>query len=119
MNSEEVVARYIATWNETDPRRRAALVAQTWTEDGQYVDPLMQGEGHDGINAMIAAAQAQFPGHRFALSGAPDRHNDRLRFSWSLAADAAPIAFGTDFAVTAADGRLRSVTGFLDQAARS
>ena len=39
-----------------------------------------------------------------------------LRFSWTLGApDAGPIARGTDFGLVAADGRLKSVTGFLDQ----
>jgi hypothetical protein len=65
---------------------------------------------------MISAAQQQFAGHRFSLRGTPEGHNDRLRFSWSLAAEGAvPVAYGTDFAVVSNDGRLESVTGFLDQ----
>ena len=34
-----VVDGYIAMWNETDPERRRAIIEQTWTEDGSYVDP--------------------------------------------------------------------------------
>jgi hypothetical protein len=110
-----VIDSYIAMWNETDPRRRRSLVAETVTEDAGYVDPLMTGDGVEGIDAMIAAAQQQFPGHTFALCAGPDAHHDRVRFSWSLAADGAdPIAAGTDFATVGQDGRLRSVTGFLD-----
>ena len=56
-----VVDTYIATWNETDPERRRALVAETFTEDAGYLDPLMSGEGHGGIAAMIAGAQAAVP----------------------------------------------------------
>jgi SnoaL-like protein len=110
---------YIATWNEPDPQRRRALVAQTWTDDGSYVDPLMTGAGTDGIDAMIAGAQQQFPGHRFELAGAPDAHHDRVRFTWHLKpVDGEDlVAIGHDFGVVADDGRLVSVTGFLEQVA--
>ena len=113
-----LIDRYIATWNEGDPARRRALVADTFTDDGAYVDPLMTGSGIDGIDAMIAGAQQQFPGHRFELSGAPDAHHDRVRFTWHLKPVGRDevVAIGHDFGVVA-DGRLRSVTGFLEQVA--
>ena len=110
-----VVTDYIATWNEADAERRRALAAGVFTEDGTYLDPLMAGEGLDGIAAMIGAAQAQFPGHHFELSFGPDAHNDVARFSWRLVGENGPAAAGTDFATVAADGRLRAVTGFLER----
>ena len=109
-----VVDTYIAAWNEGDPQRRRALVGETWTDDGTYLDPLMSGAGADEIAAMIGAAQAQFPGHRFELHFGPDAHNDVVRFAWTLTAGDGPVARGTDFATVAEDGRLRSVTGFLE-----
>src|SRR4051812_17939604 len=108
------ITSYLAAWNEADPDRRRALVAETWTEDGTYLDPLMSGAGIDAIAGMIGAAQAQFPGHRFALSAGPDAHNDVVRFSWVLASSGEPVASGQDFAVVAGDGRFASVTGFLE-----
>jgi hypothetical protein len=117
-DTETVVHTYIAMWNETDPDRRRELVAQAVTEDADYVDPVMEGAGVDGIAGMIGAAQAQFPGHRFALVAGPEAHHDRVRFTWSLAADgAAPVALGVDFASLSEDGRMRSITGFLEPAA--
>jgi SnoaL-like domain len=114
-----LIDAYIATWNEADPQRRRALVAQTFTDDGTYVDPLMQGAGTDGLDAMIAGAQQQFPGHRFELAGAPDAHHDRVRFTWHLKpTDGGDVvAIGHDFGVVADDGRLSSVTGFLEPVA--
>ena len=76
-----VVDGYIAAWNETDPERRRRLVAETFTEDATYLDPLMSGEGTEGIDAMVAAAQQHYPGHRFELTHGPDAHNDRVRFA--------------------------------------
>jgi hypothetical protein len=116
-NATHVVDRYIAIWNEPDPTRRRDLIEQTWTDDATYLDPLMAGEGADGIDAMIAGVQQQFPGYWFRLLGEVDHHHDRVRFSWELTpGDGQPaLAAGTDFGVVAPDGRLRSVTGFLDR----
>jgi SnoaL-like domain len=111
----EIVDSYIAAWNEPDPQRRRKLVERTFSADASYLDPLMSGEGVEGIDAMIAAAQQQFPGYRFSLVAGPDAHHDRVRFSWSLALDGGePVARGVDFALIAEDGRLRAVSGFLE-----
>lgn len=114
---ELVADRYIAVWNERDGGRRRELIAETWTEDGSYLDPMMRGDGAEGIDAMIGGAQEQFPGHAFRRLGAADAHADRLRFSWELTptAGGAAVVAGTDFGVVAPDGRLRTITGFLDQ----
>ena len=77
---EPVIDQYIAAWNETDPATRRALIARTWTEDGSYLDPLLSGEGHDGIDAMIDAVQTQFPGYRFRRTGDIDAHNNVVWF---------------------------------------
>jgi hypothetical protein len=114
-----LVNRYIEAWNEADADRRRELVAEVWTEDGTYLDPLMSGAGHDSIATMIALAQQQFPGHRFELSFGPDAHNDRVRFAWRLHGPEgdSPVAAGVDFGTVADDGRLSSVTGFLESPA--
>ncbi|MBK3734539.1 nuclear transport factor 2 family protein [Azospirillum brasilense] len=115
-NAAHVAQRYIAVWNETDPDRRLALLVEHWSDDAHYLDPMAQANGHAGVNALIGAMQQRFPNCRFILQGTPDGHNGRVRFSWSLApAGAAPIAGGTDFIRLAADGRIRSVSGFLDR----
>lgn len=113
-----IAAAYLAAWNARDPAERRLAVARAWSDDGSYLDPMMEAEGHAGLDAMIAAAQAQFPGLSFTLHGRPELHHDRIRFSWALAPEnGAPVAFGTDFGVVAEDGRLQAVTGFLDQGA--
>ena len=113
----DVIDRYFAMWNETDAERRRELIAQAWAEDGSYVDPVMDGAGHAGLDAMVAGVQERFAGHRFQLTGPIDTVQDRLRFTWELAAAGAPpVVKGTDFGVLAPDGRLQAITGFFDAA---
>src|ERR1700760_1158839 len=96
-----------------------AAAARCWPptgpRDARYVDPLMSGDGLDGVDALIAGVQQRFPDFKFALIGTPNGYGDQLRFSWGLGPEGAdsPIK-GTDFAVLK-DGRIRSITGFLDQ----
>ena len=111
--------RYLATWNEADAARRQALVAALWSPQGRYADPMMSGQGHDGIAHMIATARAQFPGLVFTPRGEPDGHGAFARFSWSLGpAGGAPVAGGTDVARLDDDGRVVEIIGFLDASGR-
>jgi len=110
----ELIDRYIAIWNETDAVRRRELIARTWTDDAAYIDPLMQGEGRDGIDVMIQGVQTQFPGLQFRRTTEVDAHHDRVRFGWELGPEGVPaIAGGVDFG-RLVDGRLQRITGFLD-----
>ncbi|PTB19290.1 polyketide cyclase [Trinickia symbiotica] len=110
-----IAERYIAVWNEADPLRRNALLIEGWSEDAAYVDPLMRGDGRDQISALIGAVHQRFPGFRFTLDGRVDAYGDRIRFTWALGPQSEPdMIKGTDFAVIE-QGRLKSVTGFLDK----
>ncbi len=114
-----IATSYIELWNERTPSRRREMLATNWTADAKYVDPLMSGDGHDGVDALIAGVQQRFPDFKFKLLGKANGFGNHLRFhvrfSWGLGPDGidSPIK-GTDFAVLK-DGRIRSITGFLDQ----
>jgi len=111
--------RYIAMWNETDGARRRGLIAETWTETGRYRDPMLAGDGPDGIDTMVAAVQSQYPAHRFHRTGPVDAHHQALRFTWELRAEGEPpFVIGIDIGEVAADGRLQSITGFFDHVAQ-
>ena len=114
-NPKTVANSYITLWNERAPDRRREILAANWTDDATYVDPLMSGDGRDGVDALIAGVQQRFPDFRFQLIGEPNGFGDHVRFSWGLGPDGtdSPIK-GTDFA-TLRDGRIRTITGFLDQ----
>jgi hypothetical protein len=112
----ERVGRYIEVWNETDPAARRAGVRALWADGGRYVDPLADVTGHDGIDAVIGAVQAQFPGFVFRLGSAVDAHHNVARFTWELGPEGAEaVVVGFDVAVFAEDGRIQDVHGFLDK----
>jgi hypothetical protein len=108
------VDAYIAMWNETDPATRAETIRVAWTDDGHYVDPLMESQGHEGLSAMIDGAQAQFPGHSIRRTSGVDVHHGLVRFSWELVGEVGAVAVaGLDVGVLADDGRFSRIAGFL------
>ncbi|MGR6917055.1 nuclear transport factor 2 family protein [[Actinomadura] parvosata] len=111
-----LIDRYIACWNETDPEARAKAVAELWTEDGTYTDPLADVAGHAGIAAVIEGAQGMFPGLVFTPGDLYDAHHHIARFTWHLGPEGGePVAVGFDVVELAEDGRIRKVLGFLDK----
>ena len=67
--------------------------------------------------AAIGGAQAQFPGYEFTPTGTAEGHHNVVRFTWDLVsrADGSAPAAGFDVITLAEDGRISTVTGFLDR----
>jgi hypothetical protein len=102
-------------WNETDAGRRRDVIASVWAEDGRYRDPIQQGDGIDGINAMVGVLQQQMPGCQVHRTGEIDAHHDCARFSWEVVAECGTVVVdGIDVALIS-DGRLRLLAGFFDR----
>ncbi len=78
-DADELVQRYPAAWNETDAAARRAVLAEVFAEDAAYTDPLVSVQGGNGLDAAIAAVQAQFGGLVFSLGGAVGRAAARRR----------------------------------------
>jgi len=112
----DLLDHYLACWNATDAGERWHLLQQHWADDCRYVDPLADVQGRAAVDATIAAVQEQFPGFVFTPAGPVDAHHDVARFQWGLGpAGADPVVIGFDVVTTDADGRIRTVTGFLDR----
>jgi len=82
-----IASRYIDLWNERTPSRRREILSQHWADDAKYIDPLMSGDGHDGVDALVAGVQQRFPDFKFRLIGEPNGFGDHVRFSWGLGPD--------------------------------
>ncbi|WP_442581440.1 nuclear transport factor 2 family protein [Mesorhizobium sp. ASY16-5R] len=110
-----IAERYIAAWNATDAAERGGLLGAAFTDDISYADPIMKGEGHDGVGALIDGVHQKFAGFRFSLKGTPDGFADTIRFSWALGPEGTEsVIEGTDVGIIEG-GRLKSVRGFLDK----
>ena len=117
-NVMNTIDSYFDMWNETDPAKRAELIERAWADDGRYVDPVLEADGHAALSAMVEGVHAQFPGHRFTRTSDVDTHHDRVRFAWELAGPDGTIAVaGIDVGEVGPDGRLRSITGFFGELA--
>jgi hypothetical protein len=115
---EATVDANLAAYGEPDADRRAALIAEAWASDGRLIDPPLDGQGHDGIDAMFVAVQGMFAGHSFRRTTAVDAHHDRARYGWELVAPDGTVALaGVDYAEVDGEGKLLTVTGFFGEPA--
>ncbi|MEV4639481.1 nuclear transport factor 2 family protein [Actinoplanes sp. NPDC049548] len=113
---DTLVTRYLHAWNQTDPAERRATIDEVFAADVRYVDPLAAVEGREALDGLIGAVQQQFPGLTFSPGATADAHHDQGRFTWHLGPDGAdPIVVGFDVVELDADGRIRTVLGFLDK----
>lgn len=109
-----LVDLYLSAWNEVDPGLRRDLIQQAWEPECQLVDPPIDGVGHDGVDGVIVALHAHYPGHRFRRVGDVEHHHDAFRTDWELCDPDGGVALaGSDHGILGASGRVQRVTGFF------
>src|SRR3954453_22699435 len=105
---------HLAAYCEPDAERRAVLVGEVWSPQGQLVDPPMEGEGLDAIVGLGDVVVTHYPGHTFTRTTSVDEHHGYARYGWALGAPDGSVALsGTDVATVDTDGRLVKVVGFF------
>ncbi|WP_216913668.1 hypothetical protein [Nocardia noduli] len=129
MNNDTLAQRYLAQWNEPDPRLRRALIRDLWAIDGAQVlvdppqamreaaaalafpIPPLEVRGHDAVERRVTRAYEMFvePGHRFAARGSVARLAANLvGFGWAMVdADGAVVGGGYDVIALDDEGRIR------------
>ena len=111
---DAVIDANLAAYGNPDGAERRSLLEQAWAADGRLIDPPIDGAGIDGIDQMMVAVQAQFPGHTFRRSSGVDAHHGVARYSWELVGSDGGVALtGLDVAETDDDGKLVRVVGFM------
>jgi hypothetical protein len=83
----EIVARYVAVWNETDPESRRRAVRTLWTANGREFVEAAVFRGHDELFARITSAYEEFVATgSYTATAASDiaRHDDILTFTIQL-----------------------------------
>jgi hypothetical protein len=132
----ELADRYVAVWNEPDPDRRRAAVAELWTEDGAHIlQPLeeiaeiaarpgmgltakLEAVGHAALEARVTSAYEEFIAPReFSFRRRDDvaRLADVVKFRWQMVSKDGEVAcVGLEFLVLAHDGRIRRDFQFIE-----
>jgi hypothetical protein len=92
-------ANLLAVFNERDPQRRAAAIAQTYAPDVQWIDDEGTATGHDELNAKAAELQERLSGLHFVKAG-PVRQTRGLGYlAWDVRTpDDTTVASGFDVA---------------------
>jgi len=114
---QATLERYVRFWNATTPDEQHRLAAETFVEDVEYHAPV-------GILTGAAALidfHDQFIQHMgtavFRGRDEPQLHHDRARFAWEIQVGGeGQFAAGTDVLAFTADGRIGSISSFLDRA---
>ena len=101
-------------FNEPDPRRRAAAIAEVCTEDVVFVDAGRTVTGRDQLAATVTALLAEGPGLVFTPAGNFRGVGDLGMRSWRLGAPGGePVLGGLDVAQVV-DGRIARLWTVLD-----
>ena len=113
-----MIDRYVAAWNEPDDDRRKALIDAALGADLWYRDPMLEADGREAFNAVLAAVRQQLPGHVLTRTSDVDAHHDVVRFRWALGVPGQPPTFaGIDVGKFDEDGKLHRIVGFADEQA--
>ncbi len=113
MTPTEAVASYGAAWNETDPGRRADLLASSWADDGVYLDPTGRVEGRDALADHIAGFHSMMAGHTIDTVSGVDEHDGSFRFAWVMRNADGVALEGMDYGELGDDGRITRIVGFF------
>lgn len=117
MSDLEIADRYTAFWNASTDEDQQRLAALTFVDGVEYHAPIGV---LTGARAMIGFRQeftSHVPTARLVARRVPERHHDRMRFQWEIVVgDEESFATGTDVLELDGDGRISSVTSFLDRA---
>jgi hypothetical protein len=118
-DTDRLVTRYIAVWNETDAQRRRERVAELWGDGGQSLQRVLDPRGVDAITARVAASHDKWiagRGFEFRLSGVPQAHHDAVLCNWAMGPRGSDevVSLGLSFLLLDADGRLHSDLQFVE-----
>jgi len=119
IDSSDIVARYVALWNEPDADERRTAIVALWAEDGVHYAPSHTCQGYTAIEARVTGAYERFVGsgdYVFRHAGNVETHHNVMRFNWLMipAKGGAPAAKGFDLFVLGDDGRIQADYQFND-----
>jgi hypothetical protein len=115
----ELIRRYVALWNETDPAQRRRRIAELWHEDGLHANRRDEWRGHERMMARVTGSYEKSirdGGYRFEPAAPAEGYRNVVRFTWHMRPQGGgPVAAqGFELLVLASDGRIAADYQFLD-----
>ena len=119
LDTDSLVTRYIAVWNEPDAQRRRERVAELWGDSGQSLQRVLDPRGIDAISARVAASHDKWVagrGFEFRVSGTPQAHHDAVLCNWAMGPRGGDevVSLGLSFLLLDAHGLLHSDLQFVE-----
>ena len=115
---EEMIDRWVASWNEPDATERVQVIHDIWSRDGVYRNATTEYRGRDGIEQAVTEAYDAFTanGYTFQVASVQTNH-DAVRYRWEMVSAAAgePESIGTHVAMLGEKGQLVSDHQFIDR----
>ncbi|WP_158816752.1 nuclear transport factor 2 family protein [Methylocapsa sp. S129] len=109
--AQELADRYTAVWNETDPDRRRAAIAELWAPDGRHYVNAREARGYDALEKRIIGSHeknVRDGGYRFRAVGNARMLRDAVTFNWEMipAGGDEVAAVGLEFLMVDAERRI-------------
>ncbi|GAA2761122.1 hypothetical protein GCM10010103_01630 [Streptomyces paradoxus] len=113
------LGQYVRFWNAPTEQEQLELAAAAFADGVEYRAEIGILSGTQALMDFRNQFVAHLGGAALRLRERPRVHHDRARLRWQILTedgDGAPFATGTDVLHLDEDGRITSVTAFLDQA---
>jgi len=123
MNDDDIDFRarweaYASIWKLQGAEAKRTACARHLAEHCEYTDPLTQRRGWDALVAYMVEFHQQVPGGHFVTRDFR-AHHGRSVATWDMVAgDGTVLGDGVSYGEYAEDGKVRTMTGFFETAAR-
>jgi hypothetical protein len=111
----DTVEGYLRFWN-ADAAERLTIGSGLFAPDVVQRAPVGVMTGVAGLSAFASQFSSHMGGYAFIARRQPDIHHDRARLQWEIRVGESSFAEGTDVLEGDADGRITSISTFLDRA---
>ncbi len=110
INVPDVIANYMAVWNENDPQERRRRVRAVWAPNGATLNRSLDARGYDAIEARVVGSWEKWlsEGKYVFKPKTIAQHHDIVKFDWVMTkiADGDVEASGVSFLILNPDGRI-------------
>ncbi|NCD70700.1 nuclear transport factor 2 family protein [Mucilaginibacter agri] len=81
---EEMIEKYVSSWNEQGLEQYKAAFATCWAEDATYTDPDYDLKGVNAIAELAQFSLERIPSRTFSVLTKPEYHHHVGRYNWQV-----------------------------------